>query len=104
MPAEIAVQVFRGYAVEPSHPAFEAAAVIIDVLNVVDAPATLARAEIERYVREAGPVGERAVGMRAVADQHRRFGDNRLQRRRARPLRAVSHDLIRRRLVAVACN
>ena len=94
MPAEVAVEVFRGYPVEPAHPAFEAAVVIVDVLDMVDALDALACAQIERHMRKPRLAGECAIGRGAVADQHRRFGDHRFQRRRKRFCRAVWQDLI----------
>ena len=43
VPAEIAGQMFRCDAVETAHPGFQPTVVVVDVLDVVDAPASLAR-------------------------------------------------------------
>src|SRR5208337_2814659 len=41
-PAEIVWEIFRGHAIEPAHPGFEAAVIGVDVLNMKDAPAAFA--------------------------------------------------------------
>ncbi len=83
-------------------PRSEHTARLLDQMEL--APAVLAGADVELDMRDAGAVGEGAVGLGAVADQDCRLGDDRFEHGGDGLLRAVGEDLIRRRLVAVACN
>lgn len=69
-PAEIVWEIFRGHAVEPAHPGFEAAMIGVDVLNMRDAPAPFAAASRKSYITDAGFGSERSTGARAIADEH----------------------------------
>lgn len=70
VPAEIVGQVLGRDAAERLHPSFEAAGVGVDVLDVIDAEGPLARAGVERHVQDAALIGDAAVALGAVRDEH----------------------------------
>ena len=78
-PAEIVFKILRGDTFEGAHPVFEAACLRVGILDVVDAPAALARAGVERDVQHAGLVGKARGAFGAVGDQHDFFSDDRLE-------------------------
>src|SRR5450759_1571953 len=80
VPAEIAVQVFRGHALEAAQPALETAVVGIDVLDVVDAGDDAdAGGQINRAVRHADLAGGGRECPRAVGAKDGVLAQNGLQ-------------------------
>jgi hypothetical protein len=77
---------------------------LLTFLDVIDAAGSLAGAQVQSDVRQAGVVGEGLIGLCPVADQDRRLGDDRLEHGRDRARRAVFQDRIGGGGIAVAGN
>src|SRR4030066_2507292 len=79
-PAEIAVEVACGHALEAAYPILEPGVVSIDVLNVIDTGDDPdAGRQIDRAMRSADLFGGRRQGAAAVRAQNRVLRQNRLE-------------------------
>lgn len=80
-PAEIAVEVACGHALEAAQPILESGVVSIDVLDVIDTgDDPNAGRQIDRAMRDTDLFGSRRQGAAAVRAQNRVLRQNRLER------------------------
>lgn len=73
MPAQAALQVFRGHALEGEHPAFEPHVVCVDVIDVFQTGGLVLLGSHHAFHRHAVVLPESLVGRGPVGHQHRVF-------------------------------